>query len=113
MCSKQEGSITWAHFDLAGKIRPREALFIEYVPCLPCDQYYHVQEDIIFGTVKNNNPKLTYSIHRPMVIFGFAAGNLMSMVGTLAVYGVICKHEGMPLVYPGNSVTSDNLFNTC
>jgi nucleoside-diphosphate-sugar epimerase len=97
-------------FEFQGKIQPKEAPFVEDGPRLPCDQFYHAQEDIIFELVKHN-PKISYSIHRPTVIFGFAAGNLMNMVGTLAVYAVICKHEGMKLVYPGNEVTWNCLFD--
>lgn len=54
---------------------------------------------------------MTYSIHRPTVIFGFAAGNLMNMAGTLAVYALICRQEGKKLVWPGNQFTYERLFD--
>jgi nucleoside-diphosphate-sugar epimerase len=98
-------------FELAGKIQPCESPFVEDVPRLPCDQFYHNQEDIVFEAVKQSGGRLTYSIHRPTIIFGFAAGNLMNLVGTLAVYALICKQEGKPLVFPGNQFTYERLFD--
>ena len=63
----------------------------------------------MFEAVKQSGGRLTYSIHRPAVIFGFAAGNFMNMVGTLAVYALICKQEGKKLVWPGNEFTYERL----
>ncbi|KAG0610702.1 hypothetical protein M758_7G085000 [Ceratodon purpureus] len=98
-------------FELAGKIKPYEAPFVEDVPRLPYDQFYHTQEDIVFDAVKRSGGRLSYSIHRPTVIFGFAAGNLMNMVGTLAVYALICNQEGKKLCWPGNDFTYKRLFD--
>lgn len=98
-------------FELAGKIKPYESPFIEDVPRLPHDQFYYHQEDIVFEAVKKANGRLTYSIHRPTTIFGFAAGNLMNLVGTLAVYALICRQEGKPLAFPGNEFSYERLFD--
>ena len=98
-------------FELIGKVQPYDSPYVEDVPRLPCDQYYHNQEDIIFDAVKRSHNRLTYSIHRPTVIFGFAAGNLMNIIGTLAVYALICKQEGKKLVWPGNQFTYERLFD--
>jgi hypothetical protein len=51
--------------------------------------------------------QLTYSIHRPTAIFGFAEGNLMNMVSTLAVYAAICQYENKPLIFPGSKMCWD------
>lgn len=98
-------------FELAGKIKPYEAPFQEDVPRLPCDQFYHNQEDIVFEAAKKSNGRLTYSIHRPTIIFGFAAGNLMNIVGTVAVYALLCRQEGKPFMFPGNEFTYERLFD--
>ncbi|KAJ1385459.1 hypothetical protein SESBI_41641 [Sesbania bispinosa] len=58
------------------------------------------QEDILFEeTAKKEG--LTWSVHRPQVIFGFSPYSLMNLIGTLCVYAAICKHEGVPLRFPG------------
>jgi nucleoside-diphosphate-sugar epimerase len=97
-------------FASAGKLEISDAPFKEDSPRLPCPNFYHTQEDIVFDTVKQKQG-LTYSVHRPTVIFGFTAGNLMNMVCTLAVYASICKHEGKPLIFPGNRVCWAQLFD--
>ncbi|KAL3679093.1 hypothetical protein R1sor_022049 [Riccia sorocarpa] len=88
-------------------LEPHESPFREEYPRLPGKNFYHTLEDILFERVKGTN--ITYSIHRPGNILGFSAGNLMSLVGTLGVYAAICKHEGLPFVYPGNSLTWNHL----
>ncbi|KAH9533745.1 hypothetical protein CY35_18G068400 [Sphagnum magellanicum] len=98
-------------FEYFGKVCIPDPPFREDYPRLPCPNFYHTLEDIVFETVKQKKQGLTYSIHRPTVIFGFAAGNLMNMVSTLAVYASICKYENKPLVYPGNLITWDHLFD--
>lgn len=45
---------------------------------------------------------LTWSVHRPGLIFGFSPYSLMNIIGTLCVYAAICKHEGFPLRFPGD-----------
>jgi NACalpha-BTF3-like transcription factor len=98
-------------FELIGKVKPFDSPYVEDVPRLPCDQYYHNQEDIVFDFVKRSGGRVTYSIHRPTVIFGFAAGNLMNLVGTIAVYALICKQEGKKFKWPGNEFTYNRLFD--
>ncbi|KAE9600003.1 putative oxidoreductase [Lupinus albus] len=44
---------------------------------------------------------LTWFVNRPQVIFGFSPYSLMNLIGTLCVYAAICKHEGVPLIFPG------------
>jgi len=97
-------------FAYAGKLEIPDAPFKEDSPRLPCPNFYHTQEDIVFDTVKQKQG-LTYSVHRPTVIFGFTAGNLMNMVCTLAVYASICKYEGKPLIFPGNRLCWTQLFD--
>jgi nucleoside-diphosphate-sugar epimerase len=97
-------------FAYAGKLKIPDAPFKEDSPRLPGPNFYHTQEDIVFDTVKQKQG-LTYSVHRPTVIFGFTAGNLMNMVCTLAVYASICKYEGKPLIFPGNRVSWAQLFD--
>ena len=57
-----------------------------------------------------NKEGLTWSVHRPNVIFGFSPYSLMNIIGTLCVYAVICKHEGIPLKFPGSKVAWENYY---
>lgn len=44
---------------------------------------------------------LTWSVHRPGMIFGFSPYSLMNIVGCFCVYAAICKHEGRKLRFLG------------
>ncbi|KAI9106350.1 hypothetical protein K1719_021878 [Acacia pycnantha] len=87
-------------FDLFGKIQAHEPPHTEDMPRLDSPNFYYTQEDILFEDAAKKE-ELSWSIHRPRVIFGFSPFSLMNMVGTLCVYAAICKHEGVPLVFPG------------
>ncbi|CAA2986108.1 3-oxo-Delta(4,5)-steroid 5-beta-reductase-like [Olea europaea subsp. europaea] len=65
--------------------------------------------DILFEEVEKEG--LTWSIHRPGLIFGFSPFSMMNLVGTLCVYAAICKHEGMPLRFPGSEVVWDGYYD--
>ncbi|KAJ7961937.1 3-oxo-Delta(4,5)-steroid 5-beta-reductase-like [Quillaja saponaria] len=87
-------------FELFGKIKHHDPPFTEDLPRLDVPNFYHTQEDILFQEVEKKEG-LTWSIHRPHMIFGFSPYSLMNIVGTLCVYAAICKHEGVPLKFPG------------
>lgn len=42
---------------------------------------------------------MTRPVHRPGMIFGLAAGNLMNFLGYMGEYAAICKHEGLPFPF--------------
>jgi hypothetical protein len=86
------------HYAL-GNIMTHSPPFTEDLPRLSVPNFYYTQEDILFEEAKNKDG-LTWSIHRPNLIFGFSPYSLMNMVGTLCVYATICKHEGLPLKFP-------------
>ncbi|KAE9447123.1 hypothetical protein C3L33_20981, partial [Rhododendron williamsianum] len=75
--------------------------FHEDLPRLDVPNFYYTLEDILLEEVEKKEG-LTYSIHRPGVIFGFSPHSLMNIIGTLCVYAAICKHEGVPLRFPGS-----------
>ncbi|KAJ7966552.1 3-oxo-Delta(4,5)-steroid 5-beta-reductase-like [Quillaja saponaria] len=87
-------------FEYFGKIKPYDPPFTEDLPRLDAPNFYYTQEDILFEEVEKKEG-LSWSIHRPQVIFGFSPYSLMNMIGTLCVYAAICKHEGVPLKFPG------------
>ncbi|KAL7206402.1 hypothetical protein ACSBR2_019174 [Camellia fascicularis] len=88
-------------FDLAGgKFEPHDPPFTEDLPRLSSPNFYYTLEDILFEEVEKKEG-LTWSVHRPGVIFGFSPYSLMNIIGTLCVYAAICKHEGVPMRFPG------------
>lgn len=87
------------------KSHGHEPPFKEDMPRLPSPNFYYTLEDILFDAAKRKDGSLTWSIHRPNVIFGFSPCSLMNILGSLAVYACICKHKGLPFLYPGNKIT--------
>lgn len=74
--------------------------FLESQPRLPGPNFYYEQEDVLFEAAARRG--LTWSVHRPHTMIGYALGNAMNMGVTLAVYATICRHTGKPFLYPGS-----------
>lgn len=64
--------------------------------------FYYTLEDVLFEEVAKKGLNLTWSVHRPGVIFGFSPYSLMNIVRSLCIYAAICKHEGELLRFPGS-----------
>lgn len=79
---------------------PAETPFRESQERLPFENFYYVQEDILFAEAAKQG--FTWSVHRPHTMIGYALGNAMNMGVTLAVYGSICRETGEPFVFPGS-----------
>nr|DAD41427.1 TPA_asm: hypothetical protein HUJ06_015750 [Nelumbo nucifera] len=90
-------------FESFGRIQPHDPPFHEDLPRLNVPNFYYTMEDILLEEVQKKEG-LTWSIHRPGHIFGFSPYSLMNVIGTLCVYATICKHEGMPLRFPGTRI---------
>ncbi|XP_062107579.1 (S)-8-oxocitronellyl enol synthase CYC2-like [Humulus lupulus] len=97
-------------FELLGKVRPHEPPFHEDLPRLDVPNFYYTQEDILMAEVEKKEG-LTWSVHRPGVIFGFSPYSLMNLISGLCVYAAICKHEGKPLKFPGNRAGWDTYWD--
>ncbi|KAI4337030.1 hypothetical protein L6164_015491 [Bauhinia variegata] len=100
ICLQTGGKHYVGPFELLGKIKAHEPPFTEDLPRLDAPNFYYTLEDILFEEAEKKEG-LTWSVHRPQVIFGFSPYSLMNFVGTLSVYAAICKHEGLPLKFPG------------
>ncbi|KAH0450486.1 hypothetical protein IEQ34_021178 [Dendrobium chrysotoxum] len=94
-------------FDSLGKVKPHDPPFHEDLPRLPTPNFYYAQEDILFDSLRSRDGAVSWSVHRPTAIFGFAPTSLMNIVGTLCVYATICKREGEPLRWPGSRIAWD------
>ncbi|XP_047945773.1 (S)-8-oxocitronellyl enol synthase ISY1 [Salvia hispanica] len=93
-------------FDSLVKFQPHDPPFTEDLPRLDCLNFYYTLEDILLVEA-GKKEGLTWSVHRPGVIFGFSPYSIMNFVGTLCAYAAICKHEGAVLRYPGSKTTWD------
>ncbi|KAF5444836.1 hypothetical protein F2P56_033935 [Juglans regia] len=93
-------------FEAFGKIQPHDPPFTEDLPRLEVSNFYYTLEDVLFEEA-DKKEGLTWSIHRPNVIFGFSPYSLMNLIGTLCVYAAICKHERLPLKFPGTKAAWD------
>ncbi|KAL8490122.1 hypothetical protein ACS0TY_025381 [Phlomoides rotata] len=84
--------------------QPHECPFFENLPRLKQEHFYYNLEDLL-DKVGSGRTGLTWSVHRPALIFGFSPCSMMNTVSTLCVYAAICKHENKPLVYTGTEDT--------
>ncbi|KAM1507242.1 hypothetical protein PS1_016883 [Malus domestica] len=101
ICLQTGGKHYLGPFESFGKIQPHDPPFTEDLPRLDTPNFYYTQEDLLFAEVEKKED-LTWSVHRPDMIFGFSPYSMMNIVGTLCVYAAICKHEGLPLRFPGS-----------
>ena len=86
-------------FEAYAKVQP-DTPFSEEQARLPYENFYYVQEDILFAAAKRDG--FTWTVHRPHTLIGWALGNAMNMGVTLAVYAAICRETGRPFRYPGS-----------
>jgi nucleoside-diphosphate-sugar epimerase len=86
-------------FEAYAKAQP-DTPFSEEQPRLPYENFYYVQEDILFEAAARDG--FTWTVHRPHTLIGWALGNAMNMGVTLAVYGAICRETGSGFHFPGS-----------
>ena len=86
-------------FEAYAKAQP-DTPFSEDQPRLPYENFYYVQEDILFAAAERDG--FTWSVHRPHTLIGWALGNAMNMGVTLAVYAAICRETGREFRFPGS-----------
>lgn len=77
----------------------------EGLPRLPELNFYYVQEDVLFEYVNRRRGEVSWSVHRPALIFGLSPDSQVNFAMALAVYASICKHEGKPLLFTGTRTT--------
>nr|GMC83298.1 3-oxo-Delta(4,5)-steroid 5-beta-reductase-like [Ipomoea batatas] len=88
-----------------------EPPYSEDLPRLKVPNFYYTLEDILLEEV-GKKEGLTWSVHRPGTIHGFSPFSMMNLVGSLCVYATICKHEGVPLRFPGVKAAWDG-YSDC
>lgn len=86
-------------FEAYAKAQP-DTPFSEEQERLPFENFYYVQEDILFAAAERDG--FTWSVHRPHTLIGWALGNAMNMGVTVAVYAAICRETGRGFHFPGS-----------
>ena len=81
--------------------------FREESPRLEYPNFYYAQEDELFEAARRDG--FTWSVHRSHTVFGFATGNAMNMVLTLAAYATLCRELGLTFTFPGSQVQWDGV----
>jgi nucleoside-diphosphate-sugar epimerase len=86
-------------FEAYAKVEP-DTPFSEEQERLPYENFYYIQEDILFAAAARQG--FTWTVHRPHTLIGWALGNAMNMGVTLAVYAAICRETDRPFHFPGS-----------
>ena len=86
-------------FEAYAKAQP-DTPFSEEQSRLPYENFYYVQEDVLFEAAERDG--FTWTVHRPHTLIGWALGNAMNMGVTLAVYAAICRETGRGFRFPGS-----------
>ena len=86
-------------FEAYAKAQP-DTPFSEEQARLPFENFYYVQEDILWAAAERDG--FTWTVHRPHTLIGWALGNAMNMGVTLAVYAAICRETGRAFHFPGS-----------
>lgn len=82
---------------------PPAGLLREDTPRLPnVYNFYYALEDVLLESAKKTEGRLTWSVHRPGLIFGQSARSFFNAIGGLAVYATLCKFLALPFVFPGS-----------
>ncbi|CAL0301698.1 unnamed protein product [Lupinus luteus] len=60
--------------------------------------FYYSLEDLLMEKL---NAKVSWSVHRPGLLLGSSYRSFYNFMGSLCVYGCICKHLNLPFVFGG------------
>ncbi|KAJ8749751.1 hypothetical protein K2173_012302 [Erythroxylum novogranatense] len=89
------------YVSLKGPFNNKEARFYnEDCPrAIAIYNFYHVLEDLLRERLTGNN--VPWSVIRPGLLMGSSNRTLYNVIGSLCVYGAICKHLNIPFVFGG------------
>ncbi|KAK7301761.1 hypothetical protein RJT34_12635 [Clitoria ternatea] len=60
--------------------------------------FYYALEDLLMEKLSG---KVSWSVHRPGLLMGSSVRSFYNFMGSLCVYGAICKHLKLPFVFGG------------
>ncbi|MDV7088500.1 SDR family oxidoreductase [Rhodococcus sp. IEGM 248] len=61
--------------------------------------FYNDQEDLLFADAWQHG--YTWTVLRPDAVLGVSIGSPMNMLTGVGVYATLCRHQGLPLRFPG------------
>lgn len=61
--------------------------------------FYNDQEDLLWAEAAGAG--FTWTVLRPDAVIGLSFGSPMNMLTSIAVYATVCRHQGVPLRFPG------------
>ncbi|KAG2663531.1 hypothetical protein I3760_16G034800 [Carya illinoinensis] len=96
-------------FEAFRKIQTHDPPYTEDLPRLDAPNFYYTLEDVLFEET-DKKEGLTWSVHRPNIIFGFSPYSLVNIIDMFCVYAAICKHERLPLKFPGTKAAWDDYW---
>ncbi|XP_038680656.1 (S)-8-oxocitronellyl enol synthase CYC2-like [Tripterygium wilfordii] len=70
-------------------------------PRVGAGNFYYVLEDLIKERLSDEGNKVSWSVIRPGLLMGCSNRTLYNFIGSLCVYGAICKHLNLPFVFGG------------
>ncbi|XVF39837.1 hypothetical protein PTKIN_Ptkin01aG0064200 [Pterospermum kingtungense] len=82
ICLQTGGKHYIGPFDLVEKIQHYDPPFTEDLPCLIAPNFYYTQEGILFEETEKKQG-LTWTVHRPVAIFGFSPYSLINIIWTV------------------------------
>ncbi|CAM8975486.1 unnamed protein product [Rhodiola kirilowii] len=60
--------------------------------------FYYALEDLVKDRLNGN---VAWSVHRPGLIMGCSRRSWFNFIGSICVYGTLCKHLSLPFVFGG------------
>ncbi|KAL6893451.1 hypothetical protein ACP4OV_007549 [Aristida adscensionis] len=101
----------FGRYEPLGDNPPLDTPYTEDMPRLDVPVFYYAQEDILFDAVARRDHAITWSVHRPDLIFGFSPRSEINIVCALCVYAAVCQKEGLPLRWPGTRAAWEGYNN--
>jgi nucleoside-diphosphate-sugar epimerase len=80
-------------------------------PRTPGADFYYAEEDLV--RQRQAGKRWTWTAVRPHSVCGYAAGNPMSLVSVIGIYGSMLRELGQPFGFPGSPRCFEALFNVC
>ncbi|KAL7082012.1 hypothetical protein ACP275_14G074000 [Erythranthe tilingii] len=97
------------YVSLTGSLDPQAGHYDEQCPraCLG-HNFYYALEDLLQERLPSHN--VAWSIHRPGLIMGCSNKTLYNFIGSICVYGAICKYLNLPFVFGGTKECWEEMY---